>query len=151
MTGDRYTRKDAERAFVRLCGMTGHRPARAWNDVGGWLFDWNGTYGGGVVAEVVTDGGGQSHPLGDRRRTAREFCDAVYFAARVLDAVESDTADGTRDIGPVARYLTRDIGYGVEEGDVVLPALDGPDWTGKRPYRTPFGAIVFLFDDEVES
>jgi hypothetical protein len=55
----------------------------------------------------------------------------------------------TRDIGPVAAFKCRDIGYGVEEGEVILPALDGPDWTGKRPYRTPDGAVVYLFDDEL--
>lgn len=49
----------------------------------------------------------------------------------------------------VAAFSTRDIGYGVEEGFVELPALGEADWTGKRPYRTTEGEIVYLFDDEL--
>jgi hypothetical protein len=48
-----------------------------------------------------------------------------------------------------ARFATRDIGYGVEEGEVKLPPLSEPDWTGKREYRTTTGEIVYLFDDEL--
>lgn len=49
----------------------------------------------------------------------------------------------------VARYRCRDIGYGVEEGEVLLPAITAADWTGKRTYNKPDGGLVFLFDDEV--
>lgn len=48
-----------------------------------------------------------------------------------------------------ASYVTRDLGYGVEVGDVELPALSEPDWTGKREYLAANGATVWLFDDEV--
>lgn len=47
-------------------------------------------------------------------------------------------------------FQCRDIGYGVEEGEVELPALDAADWTGKRPYRASNGDVVYLFDDELE-
>jgi hypothetical protein len=47
-------------------------------------------------------------------------------------------------------FETRDLGYGSETGQVFLPPLDGPDWTGKRPYKTPFGETVHLFDDELD-
>lgn len=52
-----------------------------------------------------------------------------------------------------AHFVCRDIGYGVEEGDVVLPALDDgeSDLWGKRSYATPDGDVVYLFDDEVQS
>lgn len=58
----------------------------------------------------------------------------------------------------VAPFTCRDIGYGVETGEVVLPAIGGPDWTGKRPYRlhpdgwapAPGGTTVFLFPDELD-
>jgi hypothetical protein len=42
-------------------------------------------------------------------------------------------------------------GYGVETGEVVLPAIGGPDWTGKRAYQTVDRKVVYLFDDEVQS
>jgi hypothetical protein len=51
----------------------------------------------------------------------------------------------------VRHYTCRDIGYGVEEGEYYWPPLNGPDWTGKRPFATPVGHIVYLFDDELEA
>lgn len=83
---ERYTRKDAEACFERLLKVTGHRHADSWNDVGGWQLDYAGCYGGYVVEEICTPGGGVRHPLGDRRRTAREFCEAVWFAERAIEA-----------------------------------------------------------------
>lgn len=50
----RYTRKDAEACFERLLRATGHRKAASWDDVGGWALDYNGVYGGFVVAGFVT-------------------------------------------------------------------------------------------------
>jgi len=50
-----------------------------------------------------------------------------------------------------AAYRTRDLGYGVEEGEVDLPAVGDPDWVGKRPYLdSTTGETVYLFDDEVD-
>lgn len=53
-------------------------------------------------------------------------------------------------------YKTRDLGSGVEEGEIYARPMAGPDWTGKRPYCDtdgPYmieeGRIVYLFDDEV--
>lgn len=50
----------------------------------------------------------------------------------------------------VAHYRCRDIGYGVEEGEVFLPPLGQPDWVGKRCYQTTELTAVYLFDDELE-
>lgn len=50
-----------------------------------------------------------------------------------------------------AHYECRDIGYGVESGEVLLPPLAGPDWTGKSMYVTTLSEIVYLFRDEVSS
>lgn len=51
------------------------------------------------------------------------------------------------------RFECRDIGYGVETGEVELPAIGDADWTGKRPYLTRDdagrGQTVYLFDDEL--
>lgn len=46
-------------------------------------------------------------------------------------------------------FACRDIGYGVEEGTVCLPAISEPDWTGKSAYVTTDGDTVYLFDDEL--
>lgn len=81
----RYTRKDAEAAFERLCKATGHRIASSYDDIGAWELDYASEYGGYTVNEIVNDAGGVNRPLGDQRRSAREFCDAVYFAERVLE------------------------------------------------------------------
>lgn len=109
----RYTAKDARAAFARLSSALGktwsdehgqlwkgtyYKPEAAghlWGrnlehfsrnvaQVGAWHLDHNGTYGGYIVAEMVSEGGGESHPLGERRKSAREFCEAVYFAEQVL-------------------------------------------------------------------
>jgi hypothetical protein len=86
MSADRYTRRDAERAFGRLCEFTGHRVAASYKDVGGWRLDGNATYGGYVVEEIVNEGGAITHPLGEMRRPARDFCYSVNFAARVIES-----------------------------------------------------------------
>lgn len=49
-----------------------------------------------------------------------------------------------------ALYECRDIGYGVETGEVFLPALGSADWTGKRCYQSTNLTAVYLFDDEIE-
>jgi hypothetical protein len=88
MNMDRYTRKDAEAAFERLCNLTGHH-AGPWNEVGAWQLDANPTYGGYMVVEISNEHGGQSTPFGPMRRSARDFCDAVRFAEDTLQSVES--------------------------------------------------------------
>lgn len=62
-----------------------------------------------------------------------------------LEFVESV---GTCYTPETASFKCRDIGYGVETGVVVLPALGSADWTGKRPYRSIDDEVVYLFDDE---
>lgn len=81
----RYSRKDAESAFHTLCLVLGRRAATSWNDVGAWQLDWASEYGGYVVQEIMTDSGAVTCPLGDLRRTAREFCESVYFVRRALE------------------------------------------------------------------
>ncbi len=89
---DRYTRKDAEAAFGRLLAALDKPPYDWTTHEGGWLLDYNGVYGGYVVAERRrypgpngTSGIGESYPLGYHRRSAREFVEAVTFA---LDCIE---------------------------------------------------------------
>jgi hypothetical protein len=100
---ERYTRKDAERAFDLLRSTLGKKPGHYEDNdgtppegsvmvgdgsyrtiPGGWALDWNSTYGGGVIEELLSGRTGVTRPLGSRRRNAREFCDAVHFALNVL-------------------------------------------------------------------
>lgn len=92
---DRYTRKDAEAAFDRLCAATGHRRATAY--VGGWSLDYAACYGGFVIEEPTSSGGAITQPFGSRRRTAREFCDVVRFA---VDAMHEATCPDC-GLGPI--------------------------------------------------
>lgn len=52
--------------------------------VGAWTLDYNPVYDGFVIEEILNVGGGVSHPMGDLRRNARDFCNAVRFA---MDAI----------------------------------------------------------------
>lgn len=89
---ERITRKDAERAYIRLRDALGKKEniwTRTGNKntpvIGGWNLDWNSIYGGGIIEQVCNDGGGVTHPIMGRRLNAREFVAAVRFA---LDVVE---------------------------------------------------------------
>ena len=48
--------------------------------VGCWDVDYNPTYGGAVLYQIATEGGGQSQPFGSMRRKPSEFCDTTRFA-----------------------------------------------------------------------
>lgn len=85
---DRYTKRDATAAFARLMQATGHRPAQSYKDVGGWVLDYNGIYGGYVIHEMFNENGAVSEPFGSRRRNAREFCEAVNFACRAIEQMQ---------------------------------------------------------------
>lgn len=93
---DRYTRKDAEKAFEHLCQELG-KPVGHYRKVnpgevsnmgedriittipGGWTLDYNPTYGGCVIEELSPNPGETwiSHPFGSTRRSPREFCSFV--------------------------------------------------------------------------
>ena len=94
---DRYTRKDAEAAFDRLCQATGHRRATAWDDHGAWTLDYAACYGGFVVEEILSDSGGVTQPFGSRRHSAREFCQMVRFA---IDAMSQKVTAGAPKTSP---------------------------------------------------
>ncbi len=98
---ERYTRKDAGRAFERLREAKGARLASDYGIYdpereGAWALDHNATYGGYVVVEIIASSPprkgedrqqsytAEHHPLGNARLPAREFCYAVNFALRVL-------------------------------------------------------------------
>lgn len=80
---DRYTIKDAEQCFERLLTTLGKRKARSYNDVGGWRLDYNPTYGGVIIEEIINPHGGINHPIIGSRLTSREFCQTINFMTRV--------------------------------------------------------------------
>lgn len=98
---DRYTRKDAQIAFERLCEElgkpSGHYRKLAAGETsnmangqtfstipGGWALDYNPTYGGCVIEELSPTPGETwiSHPFGSTRRSPREFCQFVNDVIR---------------------------------------------------------------------
>lgn len=101
---ERYTRKNAEAAFERLALKLGKSTARTggpiWRRVGdrnvarvgAWALDHNSIYGGFVVIEIVNEGGGERHPMGDRRMPARQFCESVYFTEKALNLISEAVA-----------------------------------------------------------
>ncbi len=81
---EKYTFKDAEQCFENLLRTLGRHRARSYNDIGGWKLDYNPTYGGVVIEEIVNEGGGITHPLIPTRLTPREFCQTVNFTIHAL-------------------------------------------------------------------
>ena len=74
----RTTKKQVEGTFKTLADALGHPTENLWtmgkksnkSTIGGWVLDHNGIYGGYVIEEIVTDGGGTTHPFGPTRRPA---------------------------------------------------------------------------------
>lgn len=105
---ERYTRKDAEAACERLAHAVGRKMLHELDDTGisnparegTWVLDYNPTYGGCAIREIVASSPpresddrpqsytAESEPFGSQRRSPREFCDAVYFAESAIRALE---------------------------------------------------------------
>ena len=80
---ERYTRKNAERSLERLMTALGKHPTKfnhSAEDVGTYYLDYNATYGGCRINEVINDGYGVAMPFGSTRCTPYEFCQRVDFA-----------------------------------------------------------------------
>lgn len=76
---DRYTRRDAERAFERLVYALADPPEGKH-----WTLDYAP---GGYVVELVDNvTGGVSQPFGPMRRNARDFVQAVRFLTDAMHA-----------------------------------------------------------------
>lgn len=82
---DRYTRKDAEKQFERLIQAIGGCVAKSFDDHGAYQLDWNATYGGGVIEQISENSSGVNQPFGAQRHNAKDFCNMVHFAMRVLE------------------------------------------------------------------
>lgn len=89
---DRYTKKDAEKCAENLANTLKKKFGKCWRregnknvaQVGCWEYDHNSTYGGGVIHEMVNEGGGVDEPFGSRRLKPDTFCVATRMAERAV-------------------------------------------------------------------
>lgn len=86
---DRYTKKDVGKCAARLAKDLGHKFGDCWkkkegggleSEIGCWTVDYNAIYGGAVIQEIMSKGGGVTQPFGSMRRKPREFCETTRFA-----------------------------------------------------------------------
>lgn len=89
---DKWTRKDADAQFERLVKAIGGRVATSFDDHGAYQLDWNATYGGGVIERISANSSGVSQPFGSQRHSAKDFCNMVHFAMRVLEQTRQTSA-----------------------------------------------------------
>ncbi len=88
----RTSKKDLGGCASRLAKDLGKKYGKCWVRkngktqavVGCWEVDYNPTYGGAVIQEIVSKGGGVRQPFGSMRRKPREFCDTTRFAQDAL-------------------------------------------------------------------
>jgi len=84
----RVTKKDVGGCASRLADDLGKKFGGCWvrkngklqSIVGCWEVDYNPTYGGAVIQEMVNVSGGVHQPFGPMRRKPGDFCDATRFA-----------------------------------------------------------------------
>lgn len=77
----RTTKKEVEATFDLFLKSAGLKKAEGYDDVGGYMLDFAGVYGGYVVVRICNEGGGQSTPFGWTRRPAGQMADTLRFAA----------------------------------------------------------------------
>ena len=92
----RYSERDAAAAFERLAKLLGKETAGQFTDMrfrpgGTWRLDYAAEYGGFEIREW--DGHGEAQPLGSQRMPARQFCEAVWFAEKVLAEYQRTRGD----------------------------------------------------------
>lgn len=92
---EKYTKKDCSKAVERLAKLL-DKPTEPYVKhedgykavIGAWTCDYNSVYGGAIIEEVVNDGGGIDHPMGEGRMKPYEFC-------RMIRGVESLIRNGS--------------------------------------------------------
>jgi hypothetical protein len=104
---ERYTRKDAERCFIRLTDAIGARRAKSFDDVGALTLDYQSVYGGVTVEQISNKGGAITHPFGSERLKPSEFCNAVRFAEKALQYGKGGGLKGLRGLFKAPRKRKR--------------------------------------------
>lgn len=82
---ERISQAQIKSMFALFLESIGGRPAQSYNDVGGYLFDYNPIYGGYNIERVYNAQGGIDQPLGANRMKPQEFWYAMRFA---MDAIK---------------------------------------------------------------
>jgi len=83
----RYTRKQIEAYFTRFVKTIGGKVATSYNDVGGYILDYNANYDGYQIAQIENIHGGQRLSfLGGQRFKAAQFVTIICFAIDAIDA-----------------------------------------------------------------
>jgi len=82
---DRISQSQIKSMFTLFLKAIGGTPAQSYNDVGGFLLDYNPTYGGYSIQRVSNVRGGVDEPFGAYKMKASEFWYALKFA---MDAIE---------------------------------------------------------------
>lgn len=80
----RTSKKEVLSAFAIFVKAIGGHAARDYRDVGGYVLNYAGYYGGYRVEQFSNEHGGVDTPFGHLRRPAREMVDTMRFA---IDAV----------------------------------------------------------------
>lgn len=79
----RITKIKVREIFGLLCRTFEKRVAISSRDVGAWALDFNSTYGGWYIVEYAA-GGGETLPMGPKRRSSGEFYETCQFAIAAL-------------------------------------------------------------------
>jgi len=93
MSYDRVTRKDAEKCAENLAKTLKKKLGKCWKQVDGknvaeigcWETDYNPTYGGININEIMSEGGGVDGPFGLRRLKPDTFCVATRYAEKAVE------------------------------------------------------------------
>ena len=87
-------RKKAESCMKNLARLMKKQAGDCWKrtkkgknkaKIGCWDLDCNPVYGGCVITEIISEGGGETHPFGDQRRKPQSFCETINYAIRALE------------------------------------------------------------------
>ena len=89
---DICTKKDARRCAESLAKALNKKFGKCWKridgknvaEIGCWEYDHNSIYGGGLIEEIMNEGGGVDLPFGSRRLKPDTFCVATRFAETAL-------------------------------------------------------------------
>lgn len=109
---------------------------------------WSPLYSLASTGTIVP---GVEYEIRDNMRMLHAGQYSAADIAREEPRLEALLAYVEANMPETATFTCRDIGYGVECGEVYLPARSGPDWAGKRTYRATDGTTVYLFDDELDT
>jgi hypothetical protein len=85
---DRVTKAMALKAFEVLAKECGKRIATSYKDAGAWHLDHAACYGGYVVVEQLGNGG-ETHPLGDERKSAKDFYHCAWYAVHAIEIAKA--------------------------------------------------------------